>query len=87
LADILKLNMDMVDEMCYASVGPCRKKCSLYQDGLTPNAYIYFLFAHSLVVKALGYNSEGRRFETRRGEILNLPNPCGRTKPWGLLSL
>jgi hypothetical protein len=23
----------------------------------------------------------------RRGEFLNLPNPSGRTRPWGLLSL
>jgi hypothetical protein len=27
------------------------------------------------VVKALGYKPEGRGFETRCGEILNLPNP------------
>jgi hypothetical protein len=40
-----------------------------------------------LVVKALGYEPEGRGFETRRGEILNLPNPSGRIRPWGLLSL
>jgi hypothetical protein len=40
-----------------------------------------------LVVKALGYKPEGRGFETRWGESLNLPNPSGRTRPWGLLSL
>jgi hypothetical protein len=39
------------------------------------------------MVKALGYNPEGRGFENRRGEILNLPNSSGRTRPWGLLSL
>jgi hypothetical protein len=39
------------------------------------------------MVKALGYKPEGREFETRRGEILNLPNPSGRTGPWGSLSL
>jgi hypothetical protein len=33
------------------------------------------------VVKALGYKPEDRGFETRRGEILNLPNPSGRTRP------
>jgi hypothetical protein len=27
------------------------------------------------------------RFEPRWGEILNLPNPSGRTRQWGLLSL
>jgi hypothetical protein len=41
----------------------------------------------SLVVKALDYKPEGRGFETRWGEIVNLPNPSGRTRPWGLLSL
>jgi hypothetical protein len=41
----------------------------------------------SLVVKAVDYKPEGRGFQTRRGEILNLPNPSGRTRPWGLLSL
>jgi hypothetical protein len=41
----------------------------------------------SLVVKAVGYKPERRGFETRLGEILNLPNPSGRTSPWGLLSL
>jgi hypothetical protein len=35
----------------------------------------------SLVVKALGCKPEGRGFETRRGEILNLPNPSGFTQP------
>jgi hypothetical protein len=40
-----------------------------------------------LVVKALGYKAEGREFETRWGEILNLSNPSGRTTPWGSLSL
>jgi hypothetical protein len=35
----------------------------------------------SLVVKALGYKPEGRGFEYRWGEILNLPNPSGRTGP------
>jgi hypothetical protein len=37
--------------------------------------------------KALGYKPESRGFETRRGGILNLPNPSGRTRPWGLRSL
>jgi hypothetical protein len=39
------------------------------------------------MVKALGYKPESRGFETRWGEILNLPNPSGRIGPWGLLSL
>jgi hypothetical protein len=41
----------------------------------------------SLVVKALSYKSKGLGFETQWGEILNLPDPSGRTRPWGLLSL
>jgi hypothetical protein len=41
----------------------------------------------SLVVKALGYKPEDRGFETQWGDILHLPNPSGRTRPWGLLSL
>jgi hypothetical protein len=46
-----------------------------------------FYITGSVAVKALGYKPEGRGFETRWGEILNLPNPSGRTRPWGLLSL
>jgi hypothetical protein len=44
----------------------------------------------SVVVEALCYKPEGRGFETRWGEwifFFNLPNPSGRTRPWGLLSL
>jgi hypothetical protein len=33
------------------------------------------------------YEPEGRGFKTRWGEILNLHNPSGRTRPWGSLSL
>jgi hypothetical protein len=28
--------------------------------------------------------AKGRGLETRWGEILNLPNASGRTRPWGL---
>jgi hypothetical protein len=45
-----------------------------------PNAFF-------TMVKALGYKLEGLGFESRWGEILNLPNPSGRARPWGLLSL
>jgi hypothetical protein len=41
----------------------------------------------SVVVKALCYKPEGRGFDSRWGEFLHLPNPSGRTRPWGLLSL
>jgi hypothetical protein len=50
--------------------------------------YISFKAARGgVVVKALCYKPEGRGFETLWGEFLNLPNPSGRTKPWGSLSL
>jgi hypothetical protein len=42
---------------------------------------------HAVVVKALCYKPEGRGFDTRSDEFLNLPNPSGRPRPWGLLSL
>jgi hypothetical protein len=48
------------------------------------------LYMQHVVVKALRYKPEGRGFETRCGECIfffNLPNPSGRTRPWGLLSL
>jgi hypothetical protein len=35
----------------------------------------------SLVVNILDYKPEGREFETRWGEISNLPNPSGRARP------
>jgi hypothetical protein len=41
----------------------------------------------SVVVKALCYKLEGRGFETQWGEFLNLFNPSGRSRTWGLLSL
>jgi hypothetical protein len=56
------------------------------------NNLLYRLFGTkgaccNIVVKLLCYKPEGRGFETRRGEFLNLPNPSGRSRPWGLLSL
>jgi hypothetical protein len=36
-----------------------------------------------IVVKALCYKPEGRGFETRGGEFVNLPNLSGRIRPWG----
>jgi hypothetical protein len=37
----------------------------------------------SFVVKTLDYKSQGRGFDSRWVEILNVPNPSGRTRPWG----
>jgi hypothetical protein len=44
-------------------------------------------FGGSVMLKALGSKPEGRGFENRWGENLNLPNPSDRTRLWGLLSL
>jgi hypothetical protein len=41
----------------------------------------------SVVVMALRYKPEGSGFETRRSEVLNLPNPSGLIRSCGLLSL
>jgi hypothetical protein len=41
----------------------------------------------SAVFKALCCKPEGRGFETRLEEFLNVSNPSGRSRPWGLLSL
>jgi hypothetical protein len=42
----------------------------------------HFRARSSLVVKELGYKLEGREYETQWGEILNLPYPSSRTRPW-----
>jgi hypothetical protein len=39
-----------------------------------------------VVVKALFYKPEGRGFQTRWGEFLNVPNPSGCTRPWDFLT-
>jgi hypothetical protein len=41
----------------------------------------------SVVAKELCYKPESRGFDYRWSEFFNLPNPSGRTRPWGLLSL
>jgi hypothetical protein len=41
----------------------------------------------SVVVKALCYKPESRGLDSRWGKFLNLPNPSGRTRPWGLFSI
>jgi hypothetical protein len=52
----------------------------------SPTAYRWFFALNSNCV-LFHYEPEGRGFETRWGEILNLPNPSGCTRPWGLLSI
>jgi hypothetical protein len=41
----------------------------------------------SVVVNELCYKPEGRGFDTDGVIFLNLPNPSGSTRPWGILSL
>jgi hypothetical protein len=48
---------------------------------------VLLLARGSVVVKALCYKPEGCQFDTWRGKFLNLPNPSGRTRPWGLFNL
>jgi hypothetical protein len=48
---------------------------------------MFYIQWGSIVVKALCYKLEGCGFDTRWGDFLNLPNPSGRTRPWGLLGL
>jgi hypothetical protein len=42
----------------------------------------------SAVLKALRYTLEGSGFDIRGSDFFffNLPNPSGRTRPWGLFS-
>jgi hypothetical protein len=58
---------------------------------LLPGRFMVLISARrvrsSVVVKALCYELESHGFDIQWGEFLNLPNPSGRTRPWGLLSL
>jgi hypothetical protein len=62
---------------------------SLYRDiDLNQTYDLYHITTEvrdSVVVKAQYYKPEGREFDSRWGEFLNLPNPSGRTRPWGCL--
>jgi hypothetical protein len=51
--------------------------------------FVSISYVGSVVVEALCLKPEGRGFETVWGvnAFFNLPNPSGRTRPWGLLSL
>jgi hypothetical protein len=59
----------------------------IFSGGGGEKAKLYIYVRGSVVAKALCYKPEDRGFDTRRGEFLNVPNPCDRTRPWGLLSL
>jgi hypothetical protein len=48
---------------------------------------VFHCYHRGIVVKALCYKLEGRGFGTRWSDFLNLLNPSGCTRPWGLLSL
>jgi hypothetical protein len=61
---------------CY-SMQPTRHDISLSY------TLLHNLGAHcSILVKALCYKQENRGFEARWDEFLNLPNLCGRIRPW-----
>jgi hypothetical protein len=60
-----------------------------FSTGMTDAARVIWRNICIVVVKALFYKPEGRGFETRSGELiffLNLSNPSGRTRSWGLVS-
>jgi hypothetical protein len=62
----------------------------LFKQIIIITIYYYVLYIWprgSVVVKALYYKPEGRGFDTRWGDFLNLLNPYSRTRPWGLLGL
>jgi hypothetical protein len=51
------------------------------------NVYIQLVARVNIVLKTLGYKPEGRRFDARWGDILNLPNISGRSSLLNLLRL
>jgi hypothetical protein len=63
---------------------PAKQFRNLFQKLFTQSIVIW---GHAVEVKTLRYKREGRGFDTRWGDCLNLPNPSGRIGPWGLLSL
>jgi hypothetical protein len=77
------LNLQGFPEYSISDIGCLiRNKC-----GHINGYFIFLLIRGSVVVEALCYKPDGRGFDFRWGEFLNLPNPSCRTRPWGLLSL
>jgi hypothetical protein len=74
----------------YFSVFAGRRQHSLSLIWVPRDSWAYFIVSigarDSVVVKALCYKPEGRRFDTRWGEFLNLSNLSGRSRPGGLVS-
>jgi hypothetical protein len=64
----------------------CFAVCIHFQGTLFLGIYLLSPWARGSLVP-LGYKPERRGFESRCGEILNLPNPSGRNRHWGLLTL
>jgi hypothetical protein len=60
------------------------KQVIISSDNVFSNKLVNIL---KLSQKSLLNVLKGRGFDSRWGEFLNLPNPSGRTRPWGLLSL
>jgi hypothetical protein len=59
----------------WSRLGWLQNQCGRHGAGVEP------VPRGSVVVKALFYKPEGRGFDSRWGEFLNLPNPSGRTRP------
>jgi hypothetical protein len=67
-----------------------RKESAWHTQTHTGRWHILTVYFTIKSVEALCYKLEGRGFETwwcERIFFFNLPNPSGRTKPWGLLNL
>jgi hypothetical protein len=67
--------------------GPLLMQCGLLWGKLNAMGSREWWARGSVVVKALCYKPEGRGFNSWWGEFLNLHNPSGHTRPWGLLGL
>jgi hypothetical protein len=81
---ICRIRLVVFLRKCGVLSGVCQVRlCSLQFTHLAIRSWT----CGSVVVKALCYKPEGRGFDSRLGEFLNLPNHSGRTRPWGLLSL
>jgi hypothetical protein len=58
-----------------------KRQAKLHKGAKVKQKSYFFLDLCSVVVKALSYKPEGRGFDTRWGEFLNLPNPSGHIRP------
>jgi hypothetical protein len=82
-------HVNTVSKCCtyQSSVGQRVKVCRARKRKLLEHSVLDTVARGSIVVKALCYKSEGRGFDTRWGEFLNLLNRSARTRLWSLLRL